>query len=267
MNVESDLRADLIGTAHEVADAAQKETLQHFRQTNLSTENKSADDFDPVTIADRAAERAMREVIMRRRPEDGILGEEFGSINGTSGLTWVLDPIDGTRGYISGAPTWGTLIAVGPEDGPILGVVDQPYIGERFIGGLGQAAMIRNGLETPIATRAPRTLETATLYSTFPEVGDAAEKAAFDVLQSQVRLTRFGTDCYAYALMALGQIDLVVEAGLHVYDIQGPMAVVQAAGGIVTNWSGGAAHQGGRVLAAANAEIHAQAIAALNWKE
>lgn len=266
MEMDNGLRVSLIDTAHAVADAASKETLRHFRQRSLSAENKSTDDFDPVTVADRAAEQAMRAVITARRPDDGILGEEYSRVYGTSGLTWALDPIDGTRGYLSGTPVWGTLVAVGPDSGPVLGLIDQPYIGERFIGGLGAAALIRGGIRQPLKSRGARPLADAILFSTFPEIGDAAEKSAFDALQAQVQLTRYGTDCYAYALLALGQIDLVVEAGLQAYDIQGPMAVVQAAGGIVTDWTGGAAHLGGRIVAAANREIHSAAIAALNWQ-
>lgn len=267
MEMDNGLRASLIDTAHAVADAASKETLRYFRQRTLGAENKSTDDFDPVTVADRAAEQAMRAVIAARRPDDGILGEEYSRVSGTSGLTWVLDPIDGTRGYLSGTPTWGTLVAVGPDSGPVLGLIDQPYIGERFIGGLGTAELIcGGGNRQPLKSRGARPLADAILFSTFPEIGDAAEKSAFDVLQAQVQLTRYGTDCYAYALLALGQIDLVVEAGLHAYDIQGPMAVIEASGGIVTDWTGGTAHLGGRILAAANREIHAAAIAALNWK-
>ncbi len=266
MELDSDLRADLVSTAHEVADAASKVTLKHFRKVALTAENKSENDFDPVTEADRAAEAAMREVIHRRRPTDGILGEEFAAAKGQSGLTWVLDPIDGTRGYISGTPTWGTLIAVGPAGGPVLGVIDQPFTGERFIGGLGRAEMIRSNLSQPLVTRPARALSQSILFSTFPEVGEPHERAAFDRLGKQVLLTRFGMDCYAYALLAMGQIDLVVEAGLNSYDIQGPMAVVEAAGGIVTNWTGGPAHQGGQVIAAANRDIHAEAVVALSWK-
>ncbi len=267
MEVDDRLRAELIAVSHAIADAAGKETLGHFRQRSLNAENKSVDDFDPVTIADRAAEQAMRAVIAERRPHDAIMGEEFSDLDGSSGLTWVLDPIDGTRGYLSGTPTWGTLVAVGPQSGPILGLIDQPYTGERFIGGLGLAELIRGDTRQPLDTRAARPLDKAILFSTFPEVGDARERQAFEALQTQVQLTRFGMDCYAYALLALGHIDLVVEAGLHAYDIQGPMAVIEAAGGIVTDWTGGPAHMGGRVLAAANRNIHAAAIDALNWAD
>jgi myo-inositol-1(or 4)-monophosphatase len=256
-------RADLLAVAHALADAARVATLAHFRAEGLTADNKKAGGFDPVTEADRAAETAMRAILARRRPQDGVVGEEFGVRQGTSGLTWVLDPIDGTRAYLSGTPTWGVLIAVDGGDGPVLGIIDQPYIGERFVGGLGRAEMTGPQGARPLATRPARPLEEAILFTTFPEVGTPAEGAAFRDLAARVRLTRYGTDCYAYALIASGQIDLVVEAGLAAYDIQGPMAVIEAAGGVVTDWQGGTAHRGGRVLAAANRDIHAEALKVL----
>ena len=219
---------------------------------------------DPVTVADRLSEERMRAILARRRPQDGILGEEFGSVEGSSGLTWVLDPIDGTRGYLSGTPTWGVLISVADETGPIYGLIDQPYIRERFEGGFGLARVVGPSGETPLRSRAHRPLAEAILFSTFPEVGTSEEGAAFRRVSSQARLTRYGTDCYAYGLIAAGMIDVVVEAGLQAYDVQAPIAVIQAAGGIVTNWQGGPCHMGGQVLAAANAEIHAEAMALLN---
>ena len=263
MTVENALRDDLIRTAHALADAARVETLAHFRSSGLQADNKYTVGFDPVTEADRASERRMRAILAEMRPDDAILGEEYGPKPGTSGLTWVLDPIDGTRAFLSGTPTWGVLIALNAGDGPILGVIDQPYIGERFIGGLGLAEVTGPLGHATLAARAARPLSRAILFTTFPEVGTAAEGAAFRALSAKVQLTRYGTDCYAYALVAAGQIDLVVEAGLQPYDVQAPIAVIEAAGGIVTDWQGRPAHGGGRVLAAANASIHAEALAIL----
>ncbi|WP_372605387.1 inositol monophosphatase family protein [Actibacterium sp.] len=254
----------LIAIAHALADVARVETLAHFRGGALGIENKIDGGFDPVTIADRAAEQAMRDLLNRNRPDDSILGEEFGSYIGTSGLTWVLDPIDGTRGYMSGTPTWGVLIAVTDETGPQFGIIDQPYTGERFVGGLGLAEMTSPQGRRALQTLPSRGLDHAVLFTTFPEVGTPSEGAAFHELSGQCRLTRYGMDCYAYALLALGQIDLVVEAGLNPYDIQAPIAVIEAAGGIVTDWQGGSAQHGGRVLAAANPQIHAEALAILS---
>ncbi len=261
-DLSDDLKADLIATAEAVADAARIETLRHFRSAGLVAQSKT-DAFDPVTVADRASEAAMRRVLAERRPDDAILGEEYERTAGTSGLTWVIDPIDGTRSYMSGTPTWGVLVAVGDAEGPLLGIIDQPYIGERFTGGFGRADCVGPLGRSELCTRPPRPLSEATLFTTFPEVGTEIEGRAFRAVASKARLTRYGTDCYAYALVAAGQIDLVIEAGLQPYDIHGPMAVVQAAGGVVTDWKGASPKDGGRVIAAANARIHAEALALL----
>ena len=256
-------RDDLVATAHALADAARVATLAHFRSADLSADTKETVRFDPVTVADRESELAMRAILAARRPQDGILGEEFASVAGTSGLTWVLDPIDGTRGYLSGTPTWGVLISVRDATGVLYGLIDQPYIGERFEGGFGIARMVGPMGARSLRTRPPRALDQAIMFSTFPEVGTADEGAAFRRVVPAVRLVRYGTDCYAYALLAAGQIDLVIEAGLQAYDVQAPIAVIEAAGGIVTGWDGGPCLNGGRVLAAANAKIHAAAMALL----
>ncbi|MEM6386648.1 MAG: histidinol-phosphatase [Pseudomonadota bacterium] len=248
--------------AEALADAARRETLRLFRSPDLHAESKTAG-FDPVTQADRAAETAMRGILSKQRPADAILGEEHGAAAGTSGLTWVLDPIDGTRGFISGTPTWGVLIALGDAGGPQLGLIDQPYIGERFMGGAGRAEMVGPLGTRPLKTRSTTVLEEATLFSTFPEIGTPDEAHAFRKVANEVKLVRYGCDCYAYALLAAGQIDLVIEAGLQPYDIQAPIAVIEAAGGIVTDWEGGPAHNGGRALAAATPELHAAAMALL----
>ncbi|MEJ6398379.1 inositol monophosphatase family protein [Yoonia sp. 208BN28-4] len=263
--IDQATQADLIRVAHLVADAARPETLRLFRNPGLVADDKSTDTtpFDPVTEADRAAELAMRTIIEAERPDDGILGEEYGTKPGTSGLTWVLDPIDGTRGFISGTPTWGVLISVSDATGPQFGIIDQPYIGERFCGGFGHAELQGPQGKMPLATRLSRGFSAATLLTTFPEVGSAAERRAFEAVAKQVKLTRYGMDCYGYALLAAGQVDLVIEAALQPYDIHAPIAVIQAAGGIVSNWQGGAAHNGGRVIAAANRDIHAVALAVL----
>ena len=203
------------------------------------TYDKGGEVFDPVTVADRAAEKAMRAVLERERPDDAILGEEFGETEGSSGLTWVLDPIDGTRGYISGTPTWGVLISVADKTGPLFGLIDQPYIGERFAGGFGVAEVHGPLGHSVLTCRKDRNLYEATVLTTFPEVGTAAEGAA------------------------AGQVDFGIEAGLTPYDIHAPIAVVMAAGGVVTDWTGGPAHAGGRAIAAATPALHAEALAIL----
>lgn len=256
-------KIELLDVANALADAARVVTLRYFRTVDIITDNKRPADFDPVTQADREAELAMREILAKRRPDDGIFGEEFDPVHGTSGLTWVLDPIDGTRAFISGIPSWGVLIGLDTGDGPILGIVDQPYIGERFIGGFGQATLTRQNETVQLKTSSIQHLKDATLLTTFPEIGTPKEAAAFQSVNQQMRLTRYGLDCYAYALVALGQVELVIEAGLNAYDIQGPQAVIEAAGGIVTTWDGKPAHNGGRILAAANRTLHGEALAIL----
>lgn len=253
-------REAIIAAGHAAADAARHVTLSYFRAKNLNTENKAATDFDPVTRADREAELAIRAVLEKLRPDDAILGEEFGEKPGNTGLTWVLDPIDGTRGFISGTPTWGTLVSVRNAKGPVFGIIDQPYTGERFVGGLQVSELIRGKERSALSVNPAQKLSNAILFTTFPEVGTNDEMVAFQTLSQRVRLTRYGMDCYAYALLASGNIDLVVEAGLFPYDVQAPIAVVQAAGGIVTDWQGNPAHDGGQILAAASAELHASAM-------
>lgn len=243
-----------------IADLARQAILPWFRNAELGAANKMAGGFDPVTQADRAAEEAMRAYLQKLCPQDGILGEEFAPKSSQSGLTWIIDPIDGTRGFLAGTPCWGVLIALADADGPFLGVIDQPYISERFLGGLGQAWVDGPQGRKALITRGTRELADAILFTTFPEVGSKAEQAAFKRVAQKVRLTRYGMDCYAYALLAAGHVDLVIEAGLKPYDIAAPIAVIEAAGGIVTDWQGARVGENGQVIAAANAQLHAQAI-------
>lgn len=253
----------IIDTAHAMADAARAAILPLFR-TGLTADNKRPADFDPVTEADRAAEMAMRAVLAERRPQDAILGEEYGLQPGTSGLTWILDPIDGTRAFLCGTPSWGVLIGLSDGQAIRYGIIDQPYTGERFEGGLGRARLLSAAGERKLQVRNGVALDQALLMTTYPEVGTPDEAAAFHRVAKRVRLTRYGLDCYAYGLLALGQIDLVIEAGLQSYDIAGPLAVIEAAGGIVSNWQGGPAFEGGQVIAAASPELHKAAVALLN---
>ena len=257
-------RTALLALIDKLADLARPETLRHFRTSTLVTDNKDVSGFDPVTQADRATEAALRAALVQHRPEDAIAGEEFADSVGTSGLTWIIDPIDGTRAYLSGTPCWGVLIALADKDGPFLGVIDQPYIGERFLGGLGVARGTGPMGERALQCRSRGSISDAILFSTFPEIGSAQERAAFERVAAQVRLTRYGMDCYSYALLALGQIDLVIEAGLKPYDFAAPLAVIEAAGGIVTDWQGNPPGATGQVIAAGCARVHAQALALLN---
>ncbi|MEM9797489.1 MAG: histidinol-phosphatase [Pseudomonadota bacterium] len=250
--------SSLRGVAHQMADAAREATLRHFR-TKLTVHSKS-EDFDPVTRADRESEAAMRDVLARHRPQDAILGEEEGRTRGTSGWTWILDPIDGTRGFIAGTPTWGVLIGLRDDTGIRYGLIDQPFTGERFEGGPDGAVWTRGGEARPLETSATVGLSDAILLTTFPEVGSSEQGEAFRRVSRRCQLTRYGLDCYGYALLAAGHVDLVIEAGLQPYDIAAPIAVIEAAGGIVTDWSGGSAQGGGTVLAAANRALHTAAL-------
>lgn len=262
--LDTQTRTALLQVANDLADIARKQTLTWFRSPNLAADNKLAKGFDPVTQADRAAETALRDHLAHVRHEDGILGEEFGSRDSRTGLTWIIDPIDGTRGFMSGTPCWGVLIALADAEGPFLGVIDQPYIGERFLGGLGAAyASGPQGTQT-LGTRDTTDLAEALLFTTFPEIGTPSERTAFERVAAQAKLTRYGMDCYAYALLAAGHIDLVIEAGLNAYDIAAPIAVIEAAGGVVTDWQGGRPGASGQILAAANPALHASAMAVLN---
>ena len=263
--------ADLTGLACRLADAAGQASLPYFRSKGLGTDDKNSHDagavFDPVTAADRAAEEAIRAILAIERPEDGILGEEQAPTEGTSGLTWVVDPVDGTRAFISGLPTWGTLVALDDGTQGRIGVVDQPHIGERFVGVNGpsgaKAWLEFRGQTEPIAVRPCPGLAQATLYTTTPQMFSPPEWAAFEQVQGRVRLWRYGVDCYAYALVALGHVDLVIESSLKPYDIAAPAALIRAAGGIVTDWRGGDARWGGQVIAAGDPAVHAEALEVL----
>ncbi|MDH3665514.1 MAG: histidinol-phosphatase [Paracoccaceae bacterium] len=260
----SDLTA-LTDLACRLADAAGAACLPHFRSRALSTDNKKNDGaFDPVTIADHEAEAAIRAILTAERPDDGVFGEEEGLTEGTSGLTWVVDPIDGTRAFISGLPVWGTLIALDDGQTGRIGIVDQPHIGERFVGvkadGAPRAWLTFRGGTQSIGTRACASLAEATLFTTSPDIFDGREWEGYRAVESHVRLARYGTDCYAYALVAAGYVDLVIESSLNAYDIAAPAALIQAAGGVVTDWKGGDCRWGGQAVAAGDPAVHAEAL-------
>jgi len=266
MLIDTDLPA-LTDLACRLADAAGAASLPHFRSKGLEAGNKKSDGgFDPVTVADRAAEAAIRAILAAERPDDGVFGEEEAPTTGSSGLTWVIDPIDGTRAFISGLPTWGTLIALDDGETGRIGIVDQPHIGERFVGVRGKtesrAWLTHRGETQPMTTRPCPGLAAATLY-THPEVFTPHELEGYREVESRVRLARYGVDCYAYALVAAGHVDLVIESSLNAYDIAAPAALIQAAGGIVTDWRGGDCRWGGQAIAAGDPAIHAEALAIL----
>lgn len=223
---------DLIDFAATLADAARPVIRRHFR-TPVTIDRKS--DNTPVTIADRDAEAAMRSLIAENYPDHGIIGEEFGHVDGKSDLTWVLDPIDGTKSFISGRPIFGTLIALVRGGRPILGIIDQPMLDERWIGAEGRATLF-NGKE--ISTRPCGTLGDAMANSTSPDLFEGADVAKFATLTGAVWHMQYGGDCYAYAMLATGFLDLVVEADLKPYDFCALAPVISGAGGLITDWQG-----------------------------
>ncbi len=245
--------------AGELADAAGAAIRPHFR-TRLQIDDKA--DLTPVTAADRAAEAAMRQLIEARFPEHGIIGEEFGRVRETAEFVWVLDPIDGTKSFISGVPLFGTLIALTRHGCPILGIIDQPISRERWIGAAERPTTL-NG--APIHCRPCPGLAAATLFATTPEMFRGDDLAAYSRVSAAVKLTRFGADCYAYGLLAAGFIDLVLEASLKPYDFCAMIPIVEGAGGVASDWQGLPLdlRSDGRVLVAGERGIHRSALALL----
>jgi len=250
--LSADQLAAYAAFAQTLADRVRPMSRKWFRHP-LSVDTKA--DESPVTQADRDVEAALREAIAAQYPDHGIFGEEFGVSRAEAELVWSLDPIDGTRAFISGNPLWGTLLALLHRGRPVLGLIDIPMLDERWIGAAGAAARL-NGGECRTSTCAA--LEEAILYATAPDIFSGAELAAFDALAAACRMRRYGGDCYSYGLLASGHIDLVVEAGLQPYDYLALMPVVEGAGGVMTDWTGqplGLQSQG-RVIAAATPQLH-----------
>ena len=218
---------------------ARRETLAFFR-TPLNIDNKLAGSggYDPVTAADRNCEEALRTLIEARFPEDGILGEEFGNVRLDARFVWVIDPIDGTRAFVAGVPLWGMLVGLAEKGKPTAGLAFQPFIGEAFSAAGNEATWSKDGESRRLSTRRCPGFETATLMTTTPALFDARERAAYDILESKVRAVRYGTDWYAYALVACGTADIVVESGLSLYDILALVPLIEASGGAVTDWKG-----------------------------
>jgi myo-inositol-1(or 4)-monophosphatase len=245
--------------AHELADEARSLALRYFR-TRLDIIDKA--DESPVTIADREVEAAMRKRIGERYPGHGILGEEHGRAATDAEFVWVLDPIDGTRSFISGSPLWGVLIALLWRGRPVLGLIDAPVTGERWFAVAGQGASL-NG--TPARASACTALADACLYSTSPDIFDADGWDRFERVRKQTKMRRFGGDCYSYGLLASGHIDLVIESGLQPYDYLATVTVLAEAGAVITDWEGQplTMASNGNVIAAANATLHAEALRVL----
>ena len=242
----------------ELAAVAAAETLPRFR-TLMGCENKASTGFDPVTEADRSSEAAIRKRLKTVTPSHGVIGEEYGEDRPDAEFVWVLDPIDGTRAFIAGAPVWTTLIGLRWQGRTVLGLIAQPVLREIYIGGLGLGArLIDSAGVRPLATRTGVALGHAIAATTDPALFKGEERAAWDRLHAAARLARLGLDGYAMAQVAAGHIDLVVESGLKQWDACGPRAVIEGAGGVVSDWEGGEA-EAGRLVFAGSAALAAQA--------
>ncbi len=250
-------------TLFDAAAAAADRTLAGFR-TPLAVENKWQTGFDPVTAADKDAEMAIRALLAERFPDHGIIGEEWDAKASAGAFDWVVDPIDGTRSFISGVPLWGTLIGLMHEGRALAGLMAQPFTGEQWLGLPGEALYLRHGQSRPIRTSGLTELARAKISATSPNMFDAATGAAFDRLRTATLLCRWGLDCYAYCLVASGHLDMVCEAQLKNVDIAPLIPIIENAGGVVTTWDGAPAESGGNCLAAATPELHAAALEVLD---
>ncbi len=240
--------------------AASGDIILPFFRTALAVENKLARGFDPVTAADRAAEDAMRSMIRQSFPEHGILGEEYGSEHTDAEYVWVLDPIDGTKSFISGMVAWGTLIGLMRFGEPVYGMMHQPFTRERFTGDSGAAHYRGPAGTRDLHVRKCAALSDAMLFTTSPLLMTPDDRAGFVKVENKVKLSRYGGDCYAYCMLAAGQIDLVVETEIKPHDIVPLIPIIVGAGGIVTTWENGAPQAGGRIVAAGDERTHAAAM-------
>ncbi len=281
MHENSDELNRWLSLAHHLLDLAQQETLPRFRAGTLSVTAKSGDSagsalYDPVTVADKGAEQSIRDVLESKYPEFGLLGEEFGVLRPKAKYRWILDPIDGTRSFISGLPTWTTLLGLAEGGQPILGLIDQPFVGERWYGSSLGAYWTRTNVSAcsgpiPLSCRPCASLEYATISATDPRPGvmfSELESHGFDQLARRARVARFSADAYAYMLVAMGCMDLVVEAGLQAYDIAAIIPIITAAGGVITDWAGHpiplTEQWDGRVVAAGDPRTHEDALRAIS---
>jgi myo-inositol-1(or 4)-monophosphatase len=257
---------DFAAFVDRLADVSGEAILPFFR-TSLAVEDKSRGGrFDPVTAADRAAEAAMRALIRQTFPEHGVVGEEFGSERTDAEYVWVLDPIDGTKSFISGMPAWGTLIALTRNGEPVYGMMHQPFVRERFTGDGGAARYRGPTGERELRVRPCRGLSDALLFTTSPLLMKESDRAIFHRVEDAVRLSRYGGDCYAYCMLAAGHIDLVIETELKPHDVIPLIPIITGAGGVVTNWEGGPADRGGRVVVAGDRRVHEAALKLLAAK-
>ena len=251
---------DFAAFVDELATVSGEAILPFFR-TSLGVENKSLKGgFDPVTAADRAAESTMRSLIRSTFPEHGVNGEEFGTDRPDAEYVWVIDPIDGTKSFISGMPAWGTLIALTRHAKPVYGMMHQPFTRERFTGDGGRAHYRGPAGERDLRVRRCERIEDAVLFTTSPLIMSAEDRAAFGRVETAARLSRYGGDCYAYCMLAAGHVDLVIETDLKPHDIVALIPIVEGAGGIISTWDENSAERGGRVVAAGDRRVHRAAL-------
>jgi histidinol phosphatase-like enzyme (inositol monophosphatase family) len=248
--------------AVELAAEAARVTLPFFRADNVEENKAGPGAFDPVTQADKDAEAAIRRLIAARYPDHGVIGEEYGEDRPDAEYVWVLDPIDGTRAFISGLPLWTTLIALRRQGRPIVGVISQPYLDEVFLGGPSGAVLISRGQTRLLRVRPCEKLTDAVISTTAPEIFTGPELGAWTQVMATARLARYGCDAYAYAMLAMGRIDMVAETGLKPWDWSALIPVIEAAGGEVTNWRGEPVSGDGRILAVGDPRIREDALVA-----
>jgi len=259
---------DFAAFVDELARLSGEAILPFFRTAMHAADKSPGGVFDPVTEADRAGEAVMRRMISQNFPSHGIIGEEFGSQAPDADYCWVLDPIDGTKSFISGMPVWGTLIGVTHKGNACYGLMHQPFTRESFSGD-GSSALWRGigpnqqPAERKLRVRPCETLASATLMTTHPALLAEGTLEAFRCVEAQVRLSRYGGDCYSYCMLAAGHVDLVIESGLNPYDIVALIPIIEGAGGIVTTWDGGPATKGGAIIAAGDRRTHEAALALL----
>jgi len=252
----------LTAFAKTLATAAAEAILPHFRQP-LQVDNKLGKGWDPVTEGDKSAERAIRALIEKHHPTHGIIGEEYGTREGSSAYTWVLDPIDGTRAFVIGFPSWATLIGLYRDGQPVVGVMNQPYVGDMFYGNPDGAWLDRRGTIREIRVAADKPLAQALAGTTTPELYKT-NAAQFERLRSSVRLMRYGGDAYFFSLLAAGHLDLALDAGLQIYDIAALIPIIRGAGGVVGTWDGTDVAKGGNILSASSQKLFDEAASILN---
>lgn len=238
-----------------------------FFKKNLIIINKEEDAFNPVTVADKSVEKKIREMLEKLYPDDGIVGEEYGKKQGSTDFTWIIDPIDGTKAFISGIPTWGILLSLIANNEPVLGVIYQPFTGELFWGGFGQSfkkTSIKKGNPQSINVRKCEDISNAIVATSSPIISSQKFQNGLAEIMKRSKLDRYGLDCYAYAMLADGIIDAVIEFGLQEYDIRAPEAIVLSAGGIISNLDGSYPLTGGNVIASGDVRVHDQMIKVFN---